>query len=373
MLGISILQTERGVTEKTAGHYKCEATDEYNNLFVATATVTTKCPENVFGQYCNISCDCAPAWSASCHRYRGCVCYPGFSGKHCEIDTTPPIFKECPQDMTNFVKDDGNLKATNVTWIVPTVKDNSENVTLYSNYTPGDVFQIGTTVVQYTALDSAKNTAYCTFKVNVLYGSPSRTSLIIGILVLCTCDMDADYSNDGKDCDAFVLFSSRDVDFAETIAEHLEGNGTYRLLLHHRDFIGGKAIFDNIEDCFETSRSSILVISPNFLESGMCEHEARIALDNWINRRQRLIPIVKGDIKLVNDSKVIKRIVGLINYIQWPKNGSDKEEEMFWKKLEKALKMNVRKQSRIGLIKRCMLTLCRGLKKGYSRVPNNDV
>ncbi|XP_070563437.1 uncharacterized protein [Ptychodera flava] len=81
MLGISILQTERGVTEKTAGHYKCEATDEYNNLFVATATVTTKCPENVFGQYCNISCDCAPAWSASCHRYRGCVCYPGFSGK----------------------------------------------------------------------------------------------------------------------------------------------------------------------------------------------------------------------------------------------------------------------------------------------------
>ncbi|XP_070562273.1 toll-like receptor Tollo isoform X1 [Ptychodera flava] len=354
MLGISVLQTKRGVTEETAGHYKCEAIDEYNNVFIATATVTT--------------------------------------------NTAPPMFKECPQDMTNFAEDDGNLKATNVTWIVPTVKDNSENVTLYSNYTLGDIFQIGTTVVQYTALDSANNTAYCTFKVNVLYRSASRTSLIIGILVLCTCmfvllplffclgyryrlqlytvltaDMDIDYDDDGKDCDAFVLFSSRDEDFAEAIVERLEGNGTCRLLLHHRDFEVGKAILDNIEDCFDTSRASVLLISRNFLESGMCEHEARIALDNWINRKQRLIPIVIGDIKLVNDSKVIKRIVGLITYIQWPENGSDKEEEKFWKELEDALKKNVRKQSRIGLIKRYMLTLCRGLRKGYSRVRNNDV
>ncbi|XP_070572180.1 uncharacterized protein [Ptychodera flava] len=321
-VGVSILESIWGFTDEMAGVYTCEARDENGNVCNDSATVVAKCRNNLFGRYCNMSCDCKPASSTSCDRYRGCLCNPGWTGRHCHIDTILPTFKGCPKEITKVIMD-GERKA-NVTWLIPTVKDNSENVTLYSSHAPGDVFQVGTTIVQYTATDSANNTVHCRFRINVLYRSKMPIGLIIGmiatflflllLLFFClayrrlqlyslTADMDIDHSDDDMEYDAFVLFSSSDEDFAEDIMQHLEKSRNYRLLLHHRDFVAGRAILDNIEDSFDVSRTAILVISPNFLESGMCMHEARIALDNWINRRQKLIPIVEADIEHANISK----------------------------------------------------------------------
>ncbi|XP_070538565.1 uncharacterized protein [Ptychodera flava] len=391
-VGISVLQIKGGVSEKTTGQYECSVTDKYNSVYVASATVATVCPTNLFGRYCNLSCDCVPGSSTSCDRYFGCVCNTGWTGRHCHIDLVSPKFDGCPQEITKVIRDEDT--ETNVTWQVPTVSDNSDNVTVQNNYAPGSVFPIGTTEVKYTAIDSANNTDTCQFRVKVIKQRKLHLGLIIGIAIAClvfvipvcfylgyryrlqmylllTTDID-DFEDDGdKEYDAFVLYSSKDGDFAEDIMERIERNGKYKQLLHHRDFIAGKAIFDNIEDSFDNSRAAILVISPNFLESGTCEQEARIALDNWINRRQKLIPIVKGNIEHTNHCQVIKRIIKFITYIKWPEYGSKKEENTFWMELENALDKNMQKQTRMGLFKKALLTLFRCRGKKYSSVPNH--
>ncbi|XP_070572154.1 uncharacterized protein [Ptychodera flava] len=393
-VGISALQSIRGITDDMAGIYTCEAKDQDGNIYNASVNIITKCPENLYGQKCNMSCDCEAGSSTSCDRFYGCLCTSGWTGRHCHIDTIPPTLKGCPEEITKVVTN-GETK-TNVTWLEPTVKDNSENVTLYSNHAPGTIFVIGTTFVQYTATDLANNTVHCRFRIRVMNPSKLPVGLIIGVTTAClllllplffylgyryrlqlyllmSTDMDIDHYDDDREYDAFVVFSSRDEDFAEAIIQHLEKTGNYRLLLHHRNFTAGKTILDNIEDSFDVSRTSMLVISPNFLESGMCEHEARIALDNWINRRQKLIPIVKGNIDQANHSQVINRIVKFITYIQWPENGSIKEEEKFWKELEHALDKNLRKHAKVCLLKRALVTLLKCFSGGYSKLQNHVV
>ncbi|XP_070538369.1 toll-like receptor 4 [Ptychodera flava] len=341
-----------------------------------------------------MSCECVPGSTTSCDRYLGCMCTTGWSGRHCHIDLVPPTFDGCPQEITKVIRDEET--DTNVTWQVPTVSDNSDNVIVQNNYAPGSVFHIGTTEVKYTAIDSANNTDTCQFKVNVMNHEELRVSVVVLSVIACLVfiiplcvylgyryrlqlylllRVEVDDFDDGgdKDYDAFVLYSSKDGDFAEDIMKRLERNGKYKLLLHHRNFIAGKSVLDNIEDSFDNSRAAILVISPNFLESSTCEHEARIALDNWINRRQKLIPIVKGNIEQANHSQIIKRIVKFITYIPWPENGSPKEEDRFWIELENALEKRVQKNSGIDLFRRALVSLSRCCGRVYSRVPNHVV
>ncbi|XP_070537489.1 uncharacterized protein [Ptychodera flava] len=394
VVGTSVLQIKHGISVKTEGRYECKVTDKYDRVYIASATVKTTCPKNIFGRYCNRSCDCATGASISCDRYLGCECNSGWTGRHCHIDTISPTFDRCPQEITKVIKDDETR--TNITWQVPTANDNSNNVTVHSSYTPGDVFVIGTTVVRYTAVDSSNNTVYCQFRVNVIVQEKLKIGLSIGIPIVCivfllplffflgyryrlqfylvfTRDWDIDEDLGDKDYDGFLSYSSKDGDFAEAIMKNLEKNGKFKLLLHHRDFIAGKGILDNIEDSFDNSRAAILVISPNFLESGTCEHEARIALDNWINRRQKLIPIVKGNVEQANNSQVIKRIMKFITYIQWPENASAKEEDAFWRELENALDINMQRQTRVASFTRALANVFRCGRNGYSRVRNHVV
>ncbi|XP_070538383.1 uncharacterized protein [Ptychodera flava] len=394
VIGISFLQIDIGITDEWTGRYQCKVTDKYNRVYVASATVSTVCPKNLFGRYCNMSCDCVTGSSISCDRYVGCVCNTGWTGRYCHIDTIQPTFYGCPKEVTKIIT--GDETKANVTWLAPTVDDNSDNVTILNNYTPGDVFYIGTTIVRYTAVDSANNTAYCRFKVKIINQGKLRWNLVVWSVIACLVfvipccvylgyryrlqlylllKVEVDDFDDGgdKDYDAFVLYSSKDGDFAEDIMKRLERNGKFKLLLHHRDFIAGKPILDNIEDSFDNSRAAILVISPNFLESGTCEHEARIALDNWINRRQKLIPIAKGNIEQGNHSQVIKRIVKFITYIPWPQNGSQKEEDRFWIELENALEKRVQKHSGMNLFRRALASLSRCRGRDYSRVPNHVI
>ncbi|XP_070538387.1 uncharacterized protein [Ptychodera flava] len=393
-IGTSHLQINVGMTDEWTGRYQCKVTDKYNHVYVASATISTVCPKNFFGRYCNMSCDCVLGSSTSCDRYLGCVCNTGWTGRHCHIDTTQPTIYGCPKEITKIIT--GDETKVNVTWLEPTVDDNSDNVTILNNYIPGDVFYIGTTIVRYTALDSANNTAYCHFKIKVINQEKLRVSLIVLSVIACLVfiiplcvylgyryrlqlylllKVEVDDFDDGgdKDYDAFVLYSSKDGDFAEDIMKRLERNGKYKLLLHHRDFIAGKPIFDNIEDSFDNSRTAILVISPNFLESSTCEHEARIALDNWINRRQKLIPIAKGKIEQTNHPQVIKRIVRFITYIQWPENGSQKEEDRFWIELENAMEKRAQKHSEMNMFRRGLASLSRCRGRDYSRVPNHVI
>ncbi|XP_070537498.1 uncharacterized protein [Ptychodera flava] len=178
--GISDLQIKR-VTTLTEGAYECHIMDKHNKKYIAIATVITKCPVNQFGRYCNESCDCVTGSSTSCDRYGGCHCKEGWNGTHCQHDLIPPVILRCPQDITQYTE--SGKAYTNVTWLVPAVEDNSDDVILFSNHNPSDIFQEGTTLVQYTAVDFSNNTDHCWFKIHVI--TKSALGLTLGISSAC--------------------------------------------------------------------------------------------------------------------------------------------------------------------------------------------
>jgi hypothetical protein len=82
-----------------------------------------------------------------------------------DADAIDPIINDCPTDIT--VSNDAGDCSAAVDWTVPTATDNSGSVTLTSNFDPGAVFPVGTTLVTYTATDAAGNQTSCSFNVNV--------------------------------------------------------------------------------------------------------------------------------------------------------------------------------------------------------------
>uniref|UniRef100_A0A3Q2VVV6 Toll-like receptor 13 n=1 Tax=Haplochromis burtoni TaxID=8153 RepID=A0A3Q2VVV6_HAPBU len=78
--------------------------------------------------------------------------------------------------------------------------------------------------------------------------------------------------------DAFVSYNVHDEAWVcgELLPE-LEGQQGWRLCLHHRDFEPGKPIVENITDAIYSSRKTICVISPNYLQSEWCSKEIQMA------------------------------------------------------------------------------------------------
>ena len=54
--------------------------------------------------------------------------------------------------------------------------------------------------------------------------------------------------------------------------------------IHSRDFVPGKALYENMAESVYNSRKLILVISMNYLASGLCKDEMRMALHRCTER-----------------------------------------------------------------------------------------
>ena len=81
-------------------------------------------------------------------------------------DNAPPVFENITQDITVQVEP-GETQAL-VTWTTPVATDASGDVTLTSNHNPGDIFPVGSTIVNYMAVDLTGNTASLSFIVKVI-------------------------------------------------------------------------------------------------------------------------------------------------------------------------------------------------------------
>ena len=85
----------------------------------------------------------------------------------CDNDISPPIFTNCPTDITVLQNESGGAK---VTWIAPIVSDNctpSASIMLSSSGVSGSLFSVGMTPVTYKATDTSRRTGQCSFKVTV--------------------------------------------------------------------------------------------------------------------------------------------------------------------------------------------------------------
>ncbi|XP_066283412.1 uncharacterized protein [Branchiostoma lanceolatum] len=66
------------------GVYTCVAETAGTRVVVEKELVlnVTSCPPNLYGTFCNHTCDCENG--GRCDRWSGCVCLPGWKGKHCD-------------------------------------------------------------------------------------------------------------------------------------------------------------------------------------------------------------------------------------------------------------------------------------------------
>jgi hypothetical protein len=80
------------------------------------------------------------------------------------IDDQVPTIENCPTEVIVTTTE----TSAPATWTPPTASDNCDIPTLTSTNNPGDVFQLGTTIVTYTATDSESNTTICDFPVIVV-------------------------------------------------------------------------------------------------------------------------------------------------------------------------------------------------------------
>lgn len=80
-------------------------------------------------------------------------------------DVEAPLLVDCPDDQT-LTNDPGVCGAV-ATWFPPIYVDNCIDFSVTSNFSPGDVFPVGTTTVTYIATDSAGNTTACNFDITV--------------------------------------------------------------------------------------------------------------------------------------------------------------------------------------------------------------
>lgn len=81
----------------------------------------------------------------------------------CSVDTEKPIFTNCPQNISLTTAENSAI----ATWQIPTATDNCSTPSVSSRFLPGQSFDLGTTIVSYTAVDAKSNQATCQFNVSV--------------------------------------------------------------------------------------------------------------------------------------------------------------------------------------------------------------
>jgi hypothetical protein len=139
------------------------------------------------------------------------------------------------------------------------------------------------------------------------------------------------------DYHAFVAFQVGDIDWVtRKLLVELEQKHSYRLCVHHRDFPGGAVLQQIIVDSIHKSRKTILVITPEFMQSEWCAFEVQMARTRLYREgRDVIIPVI---LRAPPDGSLERNLPYVLkkNYLKWMEDNDD-AQMLFWAKLVAAL------------------------------------
>ena len=136
-------------------------------------------------------------------------------------------------------------------------------------------------------------------------------------------------SDPNKIYDAFLSFSGNDFDWVvNTLQKRLENHDPpYKLCFHHRDFLIGAPIVENIFKSVDQSKRMLAVLSSSYAQSDWCLMEFREAHRKVLEDRMKyLIVILFDDVDTTELDEELKLYLRTNTYL----SVSDKQ---FWQKL----------------------------------------
>ena len=137
--------------------------------------------------------------------------------------------------------------------------------------------------------------------------------------------------------DAFVCYHEKDLDWViQHLLPDVEYRGGFKLCLHHRNWLPGYDITENIVQSIEASRKTILVLTNDFALSKWCQLEASLAQHAYLDdNRDVIILVMLEPIKTANMNARLHSLLTSKTYIEWTQN--ERGQKLFWKRLRRAL------------------------------------
>ena len=148
---------------------------------------------------------------------------------------------------------------------------------------------------------------------------------------------------------AYIAYNENSTDdawvFSDLQPNMEEDPEPVHLCIKSRDFIPGHSLLESISENIQKSRKTILVLSPNFVESEWCYHEMEMAKMRLLDENLDVIVLVL--LKEIPNKKItlsLRQLLCKKEYLKWPKDRAG--QMLFWQRLREELKTPVQTDRR---------------------------
>jgi len=143
--------------------------------------------------------------------------------------------------------------------------------------------------------------------------------------------------------DVFISYDDKcDLDdtwVVEKLWPKLEKDMELRLCIHLRDFEIGAAKSDNILKAVTSSRRTLLILTPEFLQGEWTRFEYLVAQHQMLRLKHQIVPLILRPLPkaVLDEEKNVAHLLNTTTCLHYPGTEDAKREKTFWKKLQKHL------------------------------------